>query len=130
MGGCPMIYSSQEIAYDKALSFFGHQPMDWNANADYQANYVKLMQLYRNSPALQQGEVKLYQTGKAVCSYRTSASEKILVLINPSGSQEQMNLPMERVGDSVKNLWTGENTVLPRTFTLEPYQYYIWKIEG
>ena len=37
---------------------------------------------------------------------------------------------MERVGDSAKNLWTGESTVLPRTITLEPYQYYIWKIEG
>ncbi|MGG6550100.1 UNVERIFIED_CONTAM: alpha-amylase, partial [Prevotella sp. 15_C9] len=52
MGGCPMIYSSQELAYDKALSFFGYQAMDWNSNADYQADYTKLMQLYRNSPAL------------------------------------------------------------------------------
>ena len=130
MGGCPMIYSSQELAYDKALSFFGYQAMDWNSNADYQADYTKLMQLYRNSPALQNGEIKLYQTSKAICSYRISSTEKILVLINTSGNQERLNLPMERVGDSAKNLWTGESTVLPRTITLEPYQYYIWKIEG
>ena len=130
MGGCPMIYSSQELAYDKPLSFFGYQAMDWNSNADYQADYTKLMQLYRNSPALQNGEIKLYQTSKAICSYRISSTEKILVLINTSGNQERLNLPMERVGDSAKNLWTGESTVLPRTITLEPYQYYIWKIEG
>lgn len=130
MGGCPMIYSSQGLAYDKALSFFGYQPMDWDSNADYQADYTKLMQLYRNSPALQNGEIKLYQTSKAICSYRISSTEKILVPVNTSGNQERLNLPMERVGDSAKNLWTGESTVLPRTITLEPYQYYIWKIEG
>ena len=92
-----MIYSSQELAYDKALSFFGYQAMDWNSNADYQADYTKLMQLYRNSPALQNGEIKLYQTSKAICSYRISSTEKILVLINISGNQERLNLPMERV---------------------------------
>lgn len=129
MGGCPLIYSSQEIGYDKALSFFGYQPIDWNANADYQADYAKLMSIYRNSPALQMGDIKLYQTTRSVCSYRTSATEKILVLISTSGNQERLNLPMERVGDSATNLWTGESTVLPRTITLEPYQFFIWKID-
>lgn len=129
MGGCPLIYSSQEIGYDKALSFFGYQAIDWNTNADYQADYVKLMQIYRNSPALQKGDIKLFQTTKSVCSYRTSTSEKILVLISTSGSQERLNLPMECVGNSATNLWTGESTVLQRTVTLEPYQYCIWKID-
>ena len=55
---------------------FGYQAMDWNSNADYQADYTKLMQLYRNSPALQNGEIKLYQTSKAICSYRISSTEK------------------------------------------------------
>lgn len=128
MGGCPLIYSSQELAYDKALSFFGYQSIDWNANADYQADYAKLMQIYRNSPALQHGDIKLYQTGKAVCTYRTSATQRVLVLINTLGSVQRLNLPMERTGDSARNLLTGENVVLPRTITLEPYQYFIWQI--
>ncbi len=129
MGGAQLLYGSQEVAYADALSFFGYREIDWGANASYQQDYAKLMQLYRKSPALQHGDIKLYQTGKAVCCYRTSETEKILVLVNTTGATEKLNLPMERAGDKATDLWTGKSSTLERTITLAPYQYYIWKIE-
>ncbi|MDR0939267.1 MAG: alpha-amylase [Mediterranea sp.] len=129
MGGCPMIYSSQEVAYPSPLSFFVDRTMDFTANPGYQADYEKLMGLYRGSPALQHGTVKLYSTGRAVCAYRVSATEKILVLVNTAGSAEVVNLPMERVGDKAVDMWTGASTTLLRTMELAPYEYHIWKIE-
>jgi hypothetical protein len=130
MGGCPMIYSSQEIAYPSALSFFSDRNMDWSTQPAYQDKYVKLMTLYRDSPALQHGEVKLYNINgaTAVCSYRTSASERILVLVNVTKTAATATLPMERRGDAATNLWTGKSEVIPATVTLEPYGFYIWKI--
>jgi glycosidase len=129
MGGCPMIYSSQEIAYPSALSFFTSRSMDFTSNAAYQNDYEKLMDIYRASPALQHGTVKLYNCDAAACSYRVSDTEKILVLVNTSGTTQTINLPIERVGDKATDLWTNTSITLQRTMEMAPYEYHIWKIE-
>jgi 1,4-alpha-glucan branching enzyme len=97
MGGCPMIYSSQELAYDKALSFFGYQAMDWNSNADYQADYTKLMQLIATLPLYRMERSNFIRRVKRYAlSYfqygKDTGTDKY------HGNQERLNLPMERVG--------------------------------
>ncbi len=127
LGGCPMIYSSQEIGYAEPLSFFGFKDIDWTSNADYQADYEKLMQIYHDSEALQMGDVRFYQT-KAISIYRTSANERVLIFINPSNQEQSLNLPIERVGDSTTDLWTGESQTLPHSITMQPYEFKLFKI--
>lgn len=125
LGGTPLIYSSQEIGYAQKLSFFDSPLMDWTANATYQNEYKKVMAVYRSSVALQKGELRTYETGKVACCYRTSATENVLVVVNTSGKTETIKTPIERAGDSVRNLMDNTVTTLPMTLTLEPYQYYI-----
>ncbi len=127
LGGCPMIYSSQETGYAEPLSFFGFKDIDWASNADYQANYEKLMQIYRNSEALQSGDVRFYQT-KAISIYRTSTNERVLIFVNSSNQEQSLNLPIERIGDKATNLWTGESLTLPHSITMRPYEFKLFKI--
>ena len=129
LGGTPLIYSSQEIAYSKALSFFDYQLMDWNSNSDYLNEYKKLMEIYASSSMLRSAGVKIYDTGKAASFYRVSGDEAILVIVNTSSVAETIKVPIERVGDRMRNLMDNEVMILPVALTLEPYQYYIWKKE-
>ena len=129
LGGTPLIYSSQEIAYSKALSFFDYQLMDWNLNSDYLNEYKKLMEIYTSSSMLRSAGVKIYDTGKAASFYRVSGDEAILVIANTSSTTETIKVPIERVGDRMRNLMDNEVVTLPVALTMEPYQYYIWKKE-
>ena len=129
LGGTPLIYSSQEIAYSKALSFFDYQLMDWNLNSDYLNEYKKLMEIYTSSSMLRSAGVKIYDTGKAASFYRVSGDEAILVIANTSSTTETIKVPIERVGDRMRNLMDNEVVTLPVVLTMEPYQYYIWKKE-
>lgn len=129
LGGTPLIYSSQEIGYPQALSFFNYQPMDWNSNSSYLNEYKKLMELYRTHSILRSAGIKTYDTGKAATVYRASGDEAVLIVVNTSNEAETIKVPIERVGDRVKNLMDNEVMTLPVSLTLEPYQYYIWKKE-
>lgn len=127
LGGTPLIYSSQELGYAQKLSFFDSPLMDWTANAAYQNEYKKVMDVYRSSVALQKGGLRTYETGGVACYYRTSAKENVLVMVNISNQAVTFKAPIERAGDSVKNLMDNTVSVLPVVMTLEPYQYYIFQ---
>lgn len=127
LGGTPLIYSSQETGYAQKLSFFDSPLMDWTANASYRNEYERVMAVYLSSVALQKGDLRAYETEKVACYYRTSAEERVFVVVNTSGKAETIKTPIERAGDSVKNLMDNTVSTLPVALTLEPYQYYIWK---
>jgi len=50
-------------------------------------------------------------------------------MVNTTDERLAVKTPIERAGDSVKNLMTGEVITLPVALSLEPYQYYIWEKE-
>lgn len=127
LGGTPLIYSSQEIGYPQPLSFFASPLMDWAANADYLSEYKKVMAVYTASSALQRGDLRTYATEKVACYYRTSLEESIFVVVNTGNQAVTIKTPIERAGDSVRNLMDNTVSTLPAAMTLEPYQYYIWK---
>lgn len=129
LGGTPLIYSSQEIAYPQPLSFFAYNLMDWDSNSACQGEYEQLMAVYKASAALRGGELKMYETGKVASFYRKNGERGLFVVVNTSNEVQTVRTPIERAGDRVKNLMNGETTTLPATMTLEPYQYFIWEKE-
>lgn len=129
LGGTPLIYSSQEIAYPQPLSFFAYNLMDWDSNSACQGEYKQLMAVYKASAALRGGELKMYETGKVASFYRKNGERGLFVVVNTSNEVQTVRTPIERAGDRVKNLMNGETTTLPVTMTLEPYQYFIWEKE-
>lgn len=126
LGGTPLIYSSQEIGYGKSLSFFSYQPMDWSSNADCLNVYKQIMDVYKSSQALQKGELKTYSVDKVACYYRSFQQEHVFVVVNTSGQAQTVKMPIERVGDRVKNLLDNVVSTVPSAMTVAPYHYYIW----
>ena len=87
------------------------------------------MQIYKSSVTLREGTLKTYETGKVASFYYKSGDKGLLVMVNTTDEPLTVKAPIERAGDNVKNLMTGEVTTLPIALTLEPYQYYIWEKE-
>lgn len=129
LGGSPMIYSSQEIGYTRPLSFFTPQTMDWNSNPAYRNEYEQIMAIRKASSALKTGTLKTYETGAMASYYRSDSQEGILVLVNTTNNTLETKAPIERVGDSAKDLMDNTTFTVPAVLTLEPYQYKILKIE-
>lgn len=129
LGGSPMIYSSQEIGYARPLSFFTPQTMDWNSNPAYRNEYEQIMAIRKASSALKTGTLKTYETGAMASYYRSDNQEGILVLVNTTNNTLKTKAPIERVGDSAKDLMDNTTFTVPAVLTLEPYQYRILKIE-
>ena len=50
-------------------------------------------------------------------------------MVNTTDEMLTVKTPIERAGDDMKNLMTGEVIILPMALSLEPYQYYIWEKE-
>ena len=129
MGGCPMIYSSQEIGYDGRPNFFRNDPIDWNQNPDYLAEYKKIMTMRAGENALQaSGTLKTYNAGDRVaCFVRSDGIGNILVVANTSPDARTVSLPMDFQLGSVTNLITGGTTTTNTTLSLGGYEYIILK---
>lgn len=129
LGGAPLIYSSQEVAYPQPLSFFDYKLMDWTSNSAYLSEYKQLMSVYKATAALRGGELKMYETGKVASFYRANGEKGLFVVVNTVNEPQTIKTPIERAGDRVKNLMSNETTTLSAALTLEPYQYLIWEKE-
>lgn len=126
MGGVPMIYSSQEIGYSKTVNFFTNVLMDWNSNPDYTDEYQKVMAAYQETADLRGEDPVLYNTGNIVSIYYKGG---LFVVANTKGSKVSVKTPMERTGDKVKDMVTGETGSIPAALELDAYEYKIWKIQ-
>lgn len=127
LAGAPMIYSSQEIGYDRPLSFFENRVIDWNSNPEYRATYKRLMSIYRSSEALRSGELKRYDTGSVAGYSRSADNETVLILVNTTANEEQVKVPIEFAHENMENLMENNTITLSTAITMSPYQYLILK---
>lgn len=126
-GDSPMIYSSQEIGYAKALSFFSYNIMDWSSNSSYTAAYKAVMAARSECGAYLDGAPRMYTTGKLVSLWWEDSGHGVFVVVNPTAAQQSATAPMERRGESVTDMLTGSSTTVPTTLTLGAYEYRIYK---
>lgn len=131
MGGCPMIYSSQEIGYASKPSFFSNYTMNWSLNPDYLAEYEKIMAIRKASTALKaSANVTTYAVDDYVACYkRYDSSEEVLVIASASGSAKTITLPMDFALKKVTDLMSGSSFTTGTTISLGAYDYLIWKIK-
>ncbi|MFR9515434.1 MAG: alpha-amylase family glycosyl hydrolase, partial [Rikenellaceae bacterium] len=128
LDGVPLIYSSQEIGYSDRLTFFDYVIMDWDSNPDYYDEYVQLMSIYSATSHLRGGELYLYSTDNVASFYRKGIDGGLFVVVNPTNESQLIKTPIERSGDSVRNLLDGSLLSLPSIMTLEAYQYCIFEV--
>ena len=129
MGGTPMVYSSQEVGYPSALSFFGFREIDWESNLSYFNQYRTIMDIYAASEALRKGELRSYDnTGKVISFLRKSNKERVLIMVNTSDQVQETKIPIEFAHEKGKDLTTQSTETLPSILTLQPFQFKIWKL--
>ena len=125
--GVPLIYSSQEAAYAQKLNFFNYAAIDLKANEAFRAETAKVIAAYKSTKDVRGGELKLYSTGKVASFYRAAGDHGLFVMVNTTGESVQVKVPMERAGEKMQNLISGESLTLPTALTLEAYEYLICK---
>ncbi|MDR0973472.1 MAG: alpha-glucosidase C-terminal domain-containing protein [Prevotellaceae bacterium] len=130
ISGVPLIYSSQEIGYPQALSFFGYHAVNWNSNADYLQEYKRVMQVYRSSVALQKGSLRTYEKGNVACYYRSHGNEGVLVVVNTSDETVDLRTPIEFAGIEATDLLNNTAITLPANMSLEAYRYCFYQIKN
>ena len=122
-----LLYSSQEIAYSEPLSFFSVKVLNWNANPSYTLAQEKVMQIYTQTASLRTAAPKFYSSGSLVEMYYAAGDKGLFVVVNPQGNTVSVRTPMERIGDRMTNLLSGENTTIPTMLDMEAYEYRIYE---
>ncbi len=130
-GGSTLIYSSQEIGYDKALSFFKVNLMDWISNPSYLAEYKTIMKVYDETASYRTSAPKFYSCGNLVVMYyKNSQGKSLLVVVNPKNEKVNVKAPIERAGDKVVDAISGAFASVPSSFEMEPYGYNVYTGES
>lgn len=128
IGGVPMIYSSQEVAYTKTISIFDWINVDWKSNVQMQDAYKKVMSAYVASAEVRCGTPTVVSRGKvAEIRYRGNDGQGLYVLVNTSSSEQQVKISMELAGCSAEDLLNRTTTSLPTVQNLPAYGYAIYK---
>lgn len=129
MGGVPMVYASQEIAYPVKLSFFKNNAvvMDWDSNPEVFKTYCKFMEIAQD-PVLRLGSLTRINNDGVVSFVREYDGQKILVLVNVGSQTTGFILPQAYQNASYIDMMTG-NDFRFETFTLGAYAYQILKLK-
>ena len=126
-GQSPLIYSSQELGYPSALSFFDVRPMAWTSSY-YSASlkaYKRIMASRQAAAKAITGTLKSYVSGSVLSLFWTSGDKKLFVRVNTSPSETTVKSPMERTGEHYPYSDTGEAATVDATVTLPGYGYSI-----
>lgn len=128
LGGSPFIYSSQEVGYDKNLSFFNQWSFDWDSDVEYTKAYQDFMKAYTSTADLRSGSLKTYTTGNvASLFYESADNHGLFVMVNTANKEIQVKCPMEQAGLEFTDLLNGKSTTLPSAMTLGAYQYLVYR---
>ena len=124
--GVPMIYSSQEIGYDRTINFFNYNILQWTSAPAYSTAYGQVMKAYRDSEKYRGSEApQLLENGSVATVLYKAGTRRLLVLVNTSVSSQTIPAPMAVVGGTFKDLISGQSAELSSSITLPAYGYKI-----
>ena len=96
--GMPLIYSGQEVGFNRRLQFFDKDEISWPKSSSMTAFYTKLISLKTNNSALWNGSaggdlVQYEGTNSKVITYsRQRGSSKVIVAINLGASKTKTTI--------------------------------------
>ena len=96
--GIPMLYSGQEVGFNRRLDFFNKDTISWPVASKWTVFYQKLISLKRLNPALTNGSsggsiVLLNNTNDKVVSYsRTKGSNVVITVLNLSSQPQTVTV--------------------------------------
>ncbi len=137
--GVPMIYSGDEIAYDKAIAFMEKDTIDWDRTGkDYRKLIADLSQLKSEHPALYSDNTgdgfEIIKTdNKNIFAYRRIADGDEIICIFNLSKREQSDIDLTGVlsGDE-ELIYSGdasgygtEGSIPEDIHTFSPWEFYI-----
>ncbi len=124
MGGVPMIYTGQEIAYPDRISFYAKNPIDWTVNPDIYEEYVQIMDIRAESEAVKTGTLTSHATSSVIAFRRTLSGEELLILINVRSGSSNFDVPND-LQDTWTDLVSESEVTLGSQVTMDGYEYRI-----
>ena len=131
--GVPLIYTAQELPLRKRLPFFDKDDVNWNGTPELQAFYKTLLQLRKQHPALQTGEMakpEILTTSdndRVLAFVRKNEGKELLVILNLSAQEVSLQLPGATVQGKFTNVFTQQPVTVNATFStqLKPWEYLV-----
>lgn len=134
LDGMPLIYSGQEVGFDRRLKFFDKDSIDWTDNQNMTAFYTKLNSLKHNYSALNAVggapimRVNTNANAHVFAFVREDDNHKLFFVFNLSAQPQQITLH----GDAFVGKYTDHFTAATVEFApeqqlnLEPWAYRIY----
>ncbi|MCL1868774.1 MAG: alpha-amylase family glycosyl hydrolase [Paludibacter sp.] len=131
--GMPLIYSGQEIGFNRRLKFFDKDQISWSKNSTF-AFYKKLNNLKHTHPALkagaQGGDVKMFnRVGAAediLIFSRKKEGKEIVVALNLSGKKHDVYTNDVFPKEEFTEYFTGKKSTITFPIKLGPWEYKVW----
>jgi glycosidase len=132
--GMPLIYSGQESAFNKRLSFFDKDTIEWNGYP-LAGFFTALDKLKKDNPALSGGSeggemIRIASDNdKAVYSFlRKKDKNSVFVILNLSPAEQKVTLKGENYAGDYKNLFDNIKIRIdgPLVVTLKPWEYRVY----
>lgn len=123
--GGALVYGSQEVGYPGRINFFHFVPVDWQARPELNEEYVDLLALYNELPAIRKGKLTAFPDEHILAFEKKDAEDSVLVLVNVRHEDYSVPVPSAWQDRACVNLMTGEMLMLGETISLAPYEYMI-----
>lgn len=124
-GAVPLLYNGQE-AGDPVRLGEPKRPINWTADPGTTRFFRQLLRAYQASPALRAGSLRSFSLSPdAVAVERTTASERVAVVVNVRNYPLQVSLPTAWRGG--RNLLTRQPFAPGPTLSLPAYGYAVWQ---
>ncbi len=135
MPGMPLIYSGQEVGFNKRLKFFDKDEISWNDSLGLTPFYKKLVDLKRNSSVLAAGEkdadifrIKSSNDSCVFAFTRTNETEKLFAIFNLTANEQKISFEGDEYIDSYADFMTSETRLFTKgeEISLKPWEFFIY----
>lgn len=127
IGGCPMIYTGQEVGREETVPFFSNSPINWNDYPDMLAAYQNIMEFYNQSEVARKGINSFFSHADVICLQKTFNDEELLLIVNLRNNPVAFLLPIEFRNSSWTNALDDTVENLDIHLPMNAYQYLILK---
>jgi glycosidase len=119
-GGTPLIYTGEEVGWDKRVPIFDRSSIDWGGHPETRRWMSSLFALRRAHPSLQCGTLTDFSTGDAIVFMRRKGMDQALVVANVRDRAVTVNLPASAQG-KWRDGFSGRTAEVSRQVSLPAY---------
>ena len=128
MGGVPLIYNGQEIAWPDQLSFFNFNPINWSLNPTINTEYAEIIKTRKAHSITVAGMTQAYSHPDVIAFLKSNNNKKLLIAVNTRNQSSQFEIPSELASNTITSL-LGNGTINNNTIELQAFAYNIFEIE-